>query len=89
MVTLAASFDVLTSPEWRPLVEKVVCGLIGVFAALLGSYFVLARDVSYIKGKLEDIGDSNARIEALAGEHKELRSDLRKLKRQFGVSSHG
>lgn len=59
--------------DWDGVWLRMLWGAGGALVSLLSAYVLLARDVSYIKGKLDQLTDNN---EALA----EIRRDVDSIK---------
>ena len=88
LAQLAAFMPVLSSLNWAAVGERALYAGGGFLVALVGAYLVLMRDVSYIKGKIEQLTDDHEKVEQLRIEVSALRSGIARWKDGMVVSRH-
>lgn len=82
--TVAAS-----SVDWLAIGVKALWAAGGALVSLAAAYVLLIKDVSYIKGRVDELHDQSEKISDLARSQGALQSDIRKIKRHVGLSHHG
>ena len=63
--TVATTVQFLGAVDWVAVGTRVAYAVGGAFFGLMSAYFVLARDVSYIKGRVDQLTDHGEELEAI------------------------
>lgn len=82
----------LKSLDWHAISEHAIYSGGGFLVALIGAYLILARDVAYIKGRLDLMTDNHKEVEQLrvdvASIMKEIEIEHRSASSGVALSRH-